>query len=39
MRIRESIFSPIGITAIYFVIGSLWIAFSDIWNPLHNLRA
>lgn len=31
MRIRESIFSPIGITAIYFVIGSLWIAFSDIW--------
>jgi light-regulated signal transduction histidine kinase (bacteriophytochrome) len=31
MRIRESIFSPLGITAIYFVIGSLWIAFSDIW--------
>jgi light-regulated signal transduction histidine kinase (bacteriophytochrome) len=31
MKIRESIFSPLGITAIYFVIGSLWIAFSDIW--------
>lgn len=31
MRIRESIFSPLGITAIYFMIGSLWIAFSDIW--------
>jgi signal transduction histidine kinase len=31
MRIRESIFSPLGITTIYFVIGSLWIAFSDSW--------
>ncbi len=31
MKIRESIFSPLGITAIYFVIGSLWIAFSDFW--------
>lgn len=31
MKIRESIFSPLGITTIYFVMGSLWIAFSDIW--------
>lgn len=31
MKIRESIFSPIGITTIYFVMGGLWIAFSDNW--------
>ncbi len=31
MRIRESIFSPLGITTIYLVMGSLWITFSDSW--------
>jgi signal transduction histidine kinase len=42
MKIRETIFSPFGITLIYFVMGSLWITFSDIWleaavNDVHTL--
>lgn len=31
MGIRNRILSPLGITILYFIVGSLWITFSDDW--------